>query len=109
MCENENKQENLVEEELVVEDIESIEEIDNEKELEKAKKLKRNYLKIFIQLILSSLVYLVASSCDKFKGLSSANDVQNMVVLEYAKYVDLSRFLPISKGTAIKAVPYKVS
>lgn len=87
MCENENKQENLVEEELVVEDIESIEEVDKEKELEKTKKLKRNYLKIFIQLILSSLVYLVASSCDKFKGLSSANDVQNMVILEYAKYV----------------------
>lgn len=96
MCENENKQDNLVEEsqeDIIleetkpVEETEIVEEESLEEKLAKNKKLKRNYLKIFIQLILSSLVYLVASSCDKFKGLSSANDVQNMVVLEYAKYI----------------------
>lgn len=98
MIENENKQENLQDEEVTIdleekgeenisEGNEKLIEEDPEVKLEKTKKLKRNYLKIFIQLILSSLVYLVASSCDKFKGLSSANDIQNMVILDYAKYV----------------------
>lgn len=93
MFENENKKETVVEteEEIVTPLVEeSVEELvsENEEELaKKAKKMKKNYLKLFIQLILSSLVYLVASSCDKFKGLSSANDIQNMVVLDYAKYV----------------------
>ena len=81
MFENENQQE-INEEILEEESSQNIEE-----EAKKAKKLKKNYFKIFIQLILSSLVYLIASSCDKFKGLSSSNDVQNMVVLEYAKYI----------------------
>jgi signal peptidase I len=48
---------------------------------------KKNYLKLFIQLILSSLVYLVASSCDKFEGINTSADVKNMIVLEYAKYI----------------------
>ena len=94
MFENENQEESIVEtivdnsiEEINEEILEDESSKNAEEEAIKTKKLKKNYLKIFIQLILSSLVYLIASSCDKFKGLSSSNDVQNMVVLEYAKYI----------------------
>ncbi len=53
----------------------------------KKQKLKKNYLKILIELVLSSLVYLIASSCDKFKGINQSLDIQNMLILNYGKYV----------------------
>ena len=51
------------------------------------KQLQKNYLKILIQLIVSSFIYLIASSCDKFSGINSSVDVKNIVILDYAKYI----------------------
>lgn len=65
-------------------------ETEEEKQLkvaEKKRKLKKNYLKLLIQLIVTSVIYLIANSCDKFEGINSSMDVKNMIVLDYTKYV----------------------
>lgn len=61
--------------------------IDEEaKEIDK-QKLKKNYIKIFIQLILTSLVYFIASAFDKFEGITSYSNAIHIEVLEYGKYI----------------------
>ncbi|MBQ8292758.1 MAG: signal peptidase I [Bacilli bacterium] len=82
----ENQEFNPIEEPLDVENEISEEEL--LKQQEKAKKLKKNYLKLFIELVLSSLVYLIASSCDKFANISASTEgIKNIIILNYAKYV----------------------
>lgn len=75
----ENEQDFLENEESLLEAL--------EEEKAKNKKIKKNYLKILIELVLSSLIYLIASSCDKFEGINKSLDVQNMLILDYTKYI----------------------
>lgn len=90
--EKQNDTEETREETIEIEDSSPTEEELKQQEA-KAKQLKKNYLKIFIELVLSSLIYLIASSCDKFEGINQAVDVQNLVVLNYAKYIMIFTYI----------------
>lgn len=85
--ENEETKEESLEEVVSDQEVDVDDECALEEEKIKKQKLKKNYLKILIELVLASLIYLIASSCDKFKGINQSLDVQNMLILDYAKYV----------------------
>ena len=81
-----------VEEETIVADenidTEEPQELVQEIDLEERKqKLKKNYLKIFIQLVLASMVYFISSACNRFEGIDTSVDVKGFLVLDYAKYI----------------------
>ena len=54
---------------------------------EESKKLRKNFIKILIELVISSLVYLISSACSKIGIMTSGFEVQNMIILKYAHYI----------------------
>ncbi len=72
--------------------------------------LRKEYLKILIELVLSSLVYLIASSCNKFRGLNEALDVQHMKIFDYTYYVMIISYILTFIGIIIFILDlYKVN
>lgn len=60
---------------------------------EESKKLRKNFIKIFIELIISSLVYLISSACSKIGIMTSGFEVQNMIILKYAHYIMIVAYI----------------
>ena len=75
------------------EDYIEVEETTEELSLEDKKKLKKNFIKILIELTIASLIYFISSSCSKIGILTSGLEVQNLVVLKYAHYIMILNYI----------------
>lgn len=60
---------------------------------EESKLLKKNFIKILIELVISSLVYLISSACSKIGIITSGFEVQNMIILKYAHYIMIVTYI----------------
>lgn len=60
---------------------------------EESKELKKNFIKILIELVISSLVYLISSACSKIGIITSGFEVQNMIILKYAHYIMIVTYI----------------
>jgi hypothetical protein len=60
---------------------------------EESKVLKKNFIKILIELVISSLVYLISSACSKMGIITSGFEVQNMIILKYAHYIMIVAYI----------------
>jgi signal peptidase I len=60
---------------------------------EESKVLKKNFIKILIELVISSLVYLISSACSKIGIMTSGFEVQNMIILKYAHYIMIVAYI----------------
>ena len=60
---------------------------------EESKKLRKNFIKILIELVISSLVYLISSACSKIGIMTSGFEVQNMIILKYAHYIMIVAYI----------------
>lgn len=60
---------------------------------EESKLLKKNFIKILIELVISSLVYLISSACSKIGIITSGFEVQNMIILKYAHYIMIVAYI----------------
>ena len=60
---------------------------------EESKELKKNFIKILIELVISSLVYLISSACSKMGIITSGFEVQNMIILKYAHYIMIVTYI----------------
>ncbi len=78
-----------------------VEETPIEEEPSNFSSFKKKYLKVLIEFILATLLYLVASSCNKFKGLNEALEVQHMEVFEYTKYIMVASYILTFIGVLI--------
>lgn len=60
---------------------------------EEEKELKKNFIKIFLELVISSLVYLISNACSKIGIMTSGFEVQNIVILRYTHYIMIVAYI----------------